>query len=113
MTAFKTPRPFVAMLAVLLVMGMGEPQITVANAAGPTLKRVMLSTGGVGYFEFEDKHGFSKPRRQAAMRFLRRRLLQENDDPPEPELTLQKAEDLNCTRSGQVVAELGGLTVKG
>ncbi len=46
-------RPLIAMFAVLLVMGMGDPQMTAASSAALTLKRVMMSTGGVGYFEFE------------------------------------------------------------
>ena len=62
----------------------------------------------IDLFEYPDKHGFSKPRRQAAMRFMRRWLLGKDDNPPEREMTLQSEEDLQCTKTGQVLAEFKG-----
>jgi cephalosporin-C deacetylase-like acetyl esterase len=62
-------------------------------------------------FEYPDQHGFSKPRRQAAMRFMRRWLLGKDDNPPEREMELRDEAELNCTSSGQVRAELGGVSV--
>ena len=55
--------------------------------------------------EFDDTHGFSRPRRQAAMRFMRRWLLDKDDNPPEPELTLSTDAELQCTQSGEVLAD--------
>ncbi|MCH7988705.1 MAG: acetylxylan esterase [Planctomycetes bacterium] len=55
--------------------------------------------------EFDDTHGFSRPRRQAAMRFMRRWLLDKDDNPEEPELTLCTDEELQCTQSGEVLAD--------
>ena len=65
----------------------------------------------VNLFEYPDKHGFSTPRRQAALRWMRRWLQGIDDAATEPELTLQKDEDLQVTASGQVVKDLGGVTV--
>jgi cephalosporin-C deacetylase-like acetyl esterase len=65
----------------------------------------------VDLFEFPDKHGFSRPRREAALRWMRRWLQGIDDDATEPELAIRKDEDLQVTESGQVVKDLGGVTV--
>ena len=62
-------------------------------------------------FEYPDNHGFSLPRRQAAMRYMRRWLMGQNDNPSEQEMTVQDRTDLLCTAAGQVVAEFGGKTI--
>ena len=62
----------------------------------------------IDLFEYPDKHGFSKPRRQAAMRFMRRWLMGKDDSPPEGEMTLLDEKDLQCTKTGQVLAEFKG-----
>src|SRR5690606_38074233 len=52
------------------------------------------------------KHGFSQPRRQAAMRFLRRWLLEKDDQPDEPEsLHISSDAELQCTKSGEVLVD--------
>ena len=65
----------------------------------------------VDLFEYPDKHGFNRPQRQAALRWMRRWLQGIDDAPTEPELALQKDADLQVTACGQVVKELGGVTV--
>ena len=65
----------------------------------------------VDLFEYPDKHGFSRPRREAALRWMRRWLQGIDDAATEPDLTLQKDETLQVTESGQVVKDLGGTTV--
>ncbi len=65
----------------------------------------------VDLFEYPDKHGFNKPRREAALRWMRRWLQGIDDAANEPALTLQKDEALQVTESGQVVKDLGGTTV--
>ncbi len=65
----------------------------------------------VDLFEYPDKHGFSQPRREAALRWMRRWLQGIDDAPTEPELTLQTDEALQVTESGQVVTDFGGRTV--
>lgn len=59
----------------------------------------------VGMFSHNDEHGFSRPRRQAAVQWLRRWLM--NDDRPvaEPSLALQKDAALQVTSSKQVVKD--------
>jgi cephalosporin-C deacetylase-like acetyl esterase len=62
----------------------------------------------VAIFEFEDKHGFSKPRREAAMRWLRRWLVGKDDAPVEVEAKIFTDAQLQCTRSGQVLVDFRG-----
>lgn len=55
--------------------------------------------------DYNDKHGFSLPRRTAAMRFMRRWLLDRDDNPNEGNLTLSSDEELQCTLTGEVLLE--------
>jgi cephalosporin-C deacetylase-like acetyl esterase len=55
--------------------------------------------------DYDDEHGFSKPRRVAAMRFMRRWLLGKDDNPDEGEMTLSSDAELQCTKSGDVLLE--------
>ena len=66
-----------------------------------------------GLFEYVDKHGFSKPRREAAMRWMRRWLLGIDDAPSEGKFAVLKDADLQCTRSGQVLADFKGVSAFG
>ena len=61
--------------------------------------------------EYNDKHGFSKPRREAAMRWMRRWLLGVDDAPVEGDFPVFKDAELQCTPSGQVLADLKGKSV--
>jgi dienelactone hydrolase len=67
----------------------------------------------VALFEFDDKHGFSKPRREAAMRWMRRWLLSIDDAPSEGNFAVFKDADLQCTRSGQVLDDFKGMSAFG
>jgi len=65
----------------------------------------------VDLFEYPDKHGFSKPRREAALRWMRRWLQGIDEPATEPKLALRTDAELQVTRTGHVVSELGGVTV--
>lgn len=67
----------------------------------------------VALFEYDDKHGFSKPRREAAMRWMRRWLLNQDDAPVEGAFKHFTDEQLQCTRSGQVLADFKGVSAFG
>lgn len=67
----------------------------------------------IALFEFDDKHGFSKPRREAAMRWLRRWLLGKDDAPSETDFPVFTDADLQCTRSGQVLEDFKGVSAFG
>lgn len=82
-----------------------------------TFREAKLLYGKLGYaervsvFEFDDKHGWSKPRREACMRWMRRWLLGKDDAPVEGDFPIWKDADLQCTRSGQVLTDFKGLSV--
>ena len=65
----------------------------------------------VDLIEYNDKHGFSQPRREAAMRWMRRWLLGVDDAPVEKEGPTFTDAELQCTASGQVLAEFKGKSV--
>ena len=62
----------------------------------------------VDLFTYDDKHGFSKPRRQAAVQWMRRWLLGRPEAVVEPELKLQGDKAVQVTRTGQVMRDLEG-----
>jgi dienelactone hydrolase len=67
--------------------------------------------GKLGYgermdlFEFDDTHGFSLPRREAAMRWMRRWLLDRDDAPREEPFPVATDAELQVTKSGQVLTD--------
>jgi dienelactone hydrolase len=65
----------------------------------------------VDLIEYNDKHGFSKPRREAATRWMRRWLLGLDDAIVEGDFPIFKDAELQCTTSGQVIADLKGKSV--
>jgi dienelactone hydrolase len=65
----------------------------------------------VDLIEVNDKHGFSKPRREAATRWMRRWLLGLDDAIVEGDFPIFKDAELQCTTSGQVIADLKGKSV--
>lgn len=65
----------------------------------------------VDLIEYNDKHGFSQPRREAALRWMRRWLMGIDDAPVEGDFPIFKDEELQCTKSGQVLADLKGKSV--
>src|SRR6185503_7813461 len=75
------------------------------QGAWTTFREAKLQYGLLGHrervelFEYNDKHGFSKPRREAAMRWMRRWLLDKDDAPTEGTFPIHKDEELQCTRT--------------
>lgn len=57
----------------------------------------------VSLFESDEKHGFTLPRREAAMRWMRRWLLGKDDNPSESDFPVARDEELQCTETGQVL----------
>src|SRR5262249_8226031 len=87
------------------------------NGAWTTFREAKLLYGVLGHgervdlFEFNDKHGFSQPRREAAMRWMRRWLLNKDDAPVEGDFPIFKDAELQCTRTGQVLEDFRGKSV--
>ncbi len=87
------------------------------QGAWTTFREAKLLYGLMGHgervdlFEYNDIHGFSKPRRVAAMRWMRRWLLNKDDAPTEDDFPIHKDAELQCTRTGQVLEDFKGKSV--
>ncbi len=79
-----------------------------------TFREASLLYGKLGYgervamFEFNDKHGFSQPRREAATRWMLRWLAGKEQSVFEETTSIFTDEQLQCTRSGQVLEDYKG-----
>lgn len=82
-----------------------------------TFREVKLVYGRLGFgervdlFESDEPHGFTKPRREAALRWLRRWLLKIDDAPVEPDFPIATDLQLQCTETGQVLSAFHGKSV--
>jgi dienelactone hydrolase len=79
------------------------------------VKRVFGVLGAedrAGYFEYDDEHGWHKPRREATYRWFTKWLQGKQDDGAEPEIKPEPEANLNVTPTGQVANSLGGETVR-
>ena len=68
--------------------------------------------GRVGYFEYDDPHGWSQPRREAAYRWFNKWLQGRDTDGREPEHLTEPEANLNVTPTGQVHDTPGRATVQ-
>ncbi|NOZ56976.1 MAG: hypothetical protein GXO73_09355 [Calditrichaeota bacterium] len=78
------------------------------------LQRVYADFGfpeKVSLVQADDKHGFSKPRREMAVAWMSRWLKGKVGNWHEGEITVQPDSALQCTPTGQVQTSLGGTTV--
>lgn len=73
---------------------------------------VLDAPGRAGYFEYDDEHGWHKPRREATYRWLTKFLQDKDDDGTEPPIEPEPEKNLNVTSTGQVSTSLGGETVR-
>jgi dienelactone hydrolase len=65
----------------------------------------------VDLFESDGGHGFPKSQRQAMLGWMRRWLQGKDDAPTEETSAILKEADLRCTRTGQVLEDLKGVSV--
>jgi dienelactone hydrolase len=66
----------------------------------------------VDLFEYDDEHGFSKPRREAMYRWFERWLMGREDKAAEQPFEAEDPAALSCTPTGQLATSLGGETVQ-
>ncbi len=76
-----------------------------------TFREVKLIYGRLGFgervdlFESDEEHGFTRPRRVATVRWLKRWLLKDDGAATEPDFPVASDAELQCTRAGQVMRE--------
>ncbi|MCX6594863.1 MAG: alpha/beta fold hydrolase [Acidobacteria bacterium] len=104
------PRPFLMTTAIRDYFPIDGARTTFKQ----TQRLFDLLAGGekMGYFEFDDTHGWSKPRRQAANRWLEKWLLGKDSDGAEGEILTQEESKLYATSTGQVSTSGGTETVQ-
>jgi cephalosporin-C deacetylase-like acetyl esterase len=76
-----------------------------AHEQAASVYRVLSHPERVGLFSYDDEHGFSRPRRQAAVEWIRRWLADDERPVREDEPVLQSDAALQVTSSGQVVKD--------
>lgn len=87
------------------------------DGAWASFREAKLIYGRLGHgervdlFESYEPHGFTRPRREAATRWLRRWLLGVDDAPTEEDFPIAADAELQCTESGQVLADLHGRSI--
>ena len=76
-----------------------------ARATYAEAKRIFEILGAgdrMGYFEFDDTHGWSQPRREATYRWFAKSLQDRQDDGKETEFKVDTPKDLQSSETGQV-----------
>lgn len=103
------PKPYLMLSAIRDFFSIGGARETFTEAT-----RVYAALGAgekMAMVEADDGHGYSKPRRLAAYRWLSRWLKGAEDASGEGEVEIETEEDLWATETGQVATALGGETV--
>jgi dienelactone hydrolase len=82
-----------------------------------TYREVKLIYGRFGFgervdlFESDEEHGFTKPRRVSVARWMSRWLLKRDQAIEEADLPIATDQELQCTRTGQVLTDFQGVSV--
>ena len=97
-------KPFLMLTAIRDFFPIGGARDTFAEAK-QTLARLDLGDR-VAKFEYDDGHGYNRPRREAGYRWFTRWLENAENTEPEAPVRLATAEELNCTPTGQVKTSL-------
>jgi dienelactone hydrolase len=82
-----------------------------------SFREVKLIYGRFGFgervdlFESDEPHGFTRPRRVATARWMKRWLLNKDDAIEEPDFPIATDAELQCTRTGQVLSDFNDVSV--
>jgi cephalosporin-C deacetylase-like acetyl esterase len=104
-----SPKPFLITSAIKDYFPIAGARATYQEVAGH-YERLGVSQAA-GFFEFDDTHGWSKPRREAAARFLDKALLGRDSDGAEPPISPDPESLLYVTPTGQLQTSFGSETV--
>lgn len=104
------PKPFTMLTAIRDFF-----PIDAARATYKQMVRVYETMGAsekAGFFEYDDNHGWTQPRREATYRWLEKWLQGRTTDGAEGQVTIEAEADLYATPTGQLATSLGGETVQ-
>lgn len=103
------PRPFLFLTATQDFFPIAGAHATFQEAH--RIYQVMGYPDRVAFFEYNDTHGWSQPRREATYKWLEKWLMNRTDDGAEPAITVEPESNLDATRTGQVATSVGGETI--
>jgi cephalosporin-C deacetylase-like acetyl esterase len=104
------PRPIKMMTAIRDFFPIEGARAAFAEAAREF--KLIGAEDRIGWFEYDDAHGWSKPRREATAAWLELWLHDRRVDGAEPDLQTIPPAELNCTETGQISTSLGGETIR-
>ncbi len=104
------PRPIKMLTAIRDFFPIEGARATFAEAR--RVFEVMGAADRIDFFEYDDPHGWSKPRREATYRWLAQWLQHKADAGVEPEFDTEPEENLWCTPTGQVATSMKSETVQ-
>jgi cephalosporin-C deacetylase-like acetyl esterase len=99
-------KPFLMLTAIRDFFPIGGARATFAEAR-QTLGKVDLASH-IDMFEYDDGHGYNRPRREAGYRWFTRWLEGTENREPEAPVSLATPEELACTPTGQVATSFPG-----
>jgi len=103
------PRPIKVMTAIKDFFPIDGARATFREAAG--VFELAGARDKIDFFEYDDNHGWSKPRREATYRWFEKHLNNRDDEGQEPEFSVERAPSLNVTETGQLATSGGTETV--
>jgi hypothetical protein len=103
------PRPVSMMVAIQDFFPIEGARATYREAAD--LFEVLRARPNAGYFEYDDKHGWTQPRREATYRWFEKWLKGRETDGAEAPSKVEKPADLYATSTGQLATSAGSETV--
>jgi cephalosporin-C deacetylase-like acetyl esterase len=103
------PKPIKMMTAIRDYFPIEGARATFKEAA--RVYEVLGARDRIDFFEYDDPHGWSKPRREATYRFFQKALNGVDDEGLEPEIEVEPAVNLQATATGQLATSGGSETV--
>jgi len=103
------PKPVKMMTAIRDYFPIEGARATYAEAR--RIYEILKAADRIDFFEYDDTHGWSQPRREATYRWLQKWLNRQEEEGIEGEVTTEPESNLYCTPTGQVATSLKGETV--
>jgi cephalosporin-C deacetylase-like acetyl esterase len=104
------PKPFTMLTAIRDYFPIEGGRATYKEAV--RIYELLGASEKAGFFEYDDPHGWSRPRREATYRWLEKWLHGREDAGAEGEVTTEYEADLYATPTGQIATSFGGETVQ-
>jgi len=104
------PKPVKMLTAIRDYFPIEGARATFAEAQ--RIYKILGAADRVDLFEYDDTHGWFKPRREATYRWMERWLNQRIEEGVEADFPTEHESNLNCTPTGQVATSFKGETVQ-